>query len=175
MQLFSADARIYFLNFKLFLSKTWINCPQKLLIIGPNFIFQYCQPAQNQPKFHFLFHKNGSLCNFYISNDFDIRNCIINYMFWIYFQKIENKSCHQETSAGCNCATVIRICNIFSFNFGNCAWNRKQIDMLRRNFVNYCNSIWNTGINFHDINHKVFFCLFIHPWFVIISCFFYWQ
>ena len=32
---------------------------QKLLIIGPNF-FQYCQPAQNQPKSQFLFHKNCS-------------------------------------------------------------------------------------------------------------------
>ena len=30
--------------------------PQKLLIIGP-FFFQFCQPAQNQPKFQFLFHK----------------------------------------------------------------------------------------------------------------------
>ncbi len=45
--------------------KTFKNCPQKLLIIGPNFFFQYCQLAQNQPKSHFLFHKNVSL-DFYI-------------------------------------------------------------------------------------------------------------
>ena len=35
-------------------TKTWRNCPQKLLIFGQNFFFQYCQ-AQNQPKSHFLF------------------------------------------------------------------------------------------------------------------------
>ena len=34
--------------------------PQKLLIIGPQFFFHYCQPAQKQPKFHFLFHKKSS-------------------------------------------------------------------------------------------------------------------
>ena len=28
--------------------------------------FQYCQPAQNLPKSHFLFHKNVSLRDFYI-------------------------------------------------------------------------------------------------------------
>ena len=27
---------------------------------------QYCQLAQNQPKSHILFHKNGSLRDFYI-------------------------------------------------------------------------------------------------------------
>ena len=32
--------------------------PQKLLIIGQNFVFQHFQPAQIQPKFQFLFHKN---------------------------------------------------------------------------------------------------------------------
>jgi len=31
-----------------------------LLIIGTNFFFQYCQPAQIQPKSQFLFHKNCS-------------------------------------------------------------------------------------------------------------------
>jgi len=40
--------------------KTWKNRPQKLLIIGPNSFFQYCQPTQNQPKSQFLFHKNFS-------------------------------------------------------------------------------------------------------------------
>ena len=32
--------------------------PQKLLIIGPDPFFQYCQSAQIQPKPQFLFHKN---------------------------------------------------------------------------------------------------------------------
>ena len=40
--------------------KTWKNHPQKLLIIAPKFFFQYCQPAQIQPKSQFLFHKNCS-------------------------------------------------------------------------------------------------------------------
>ena len=40
--------------------------PQKLLIIGPNLFFHYCQPPQNQLKSHFLFHRNVSLLNFYI-------------------------------------------------------------------------------------------------------------
>ena len=38
----------------------------KLLIIAPQFSFQYCQPAQNQPNSHFLFHKNVPLHEFYI-------------------------------------------------------------------------------------------------------------
>ena len=37
-----------------------------MFIICPIFFFQYCQPAQNQPKSHILFHKNGSLEDFYI-------------------------------------------------------------------------------------------------------------
>ena len=32
----------------------------------PHFFLKYCQPAQNQPTFHILFHKNGSLHDFYI-------------------------------------------------------------------------------------------------------------
>ena len=32
----------------------------------PISFFQYCQPAQNQPKSHILFHKNVSLRGFYI-------------------------------------------------------------------------------------------------------------
>ena len=46
-------------------TKTWINQPQKLLIIGPQFFFQYFLPAQNQHKSHILFHKNGSLRDFF--------------------------------------------------------------------------------------------------------------
>ena len=67
MQLFSADAgvRISF-------------CPRKhektALKVAHNrppgpplhLFFQYCQPAQNQPKSHFRFCKNVSLRDFYI-------------------------------------------------------------------------------------------------------------
>ena len=44
------------------------NSPQKFLIISPNYFYhcQYCQPAQNQLKSNFLFHKNVSLCDFNI-------------------------------------------------------------------------------------------------------------
>ena len=70
MKNFSADATIFSKNFKLFfLLQTWKNHPQKLLIISPHF-FQYCQPAQNQPKSHFLFHKNISLRDFYTMTHF---------------------------------------------------------------------------------------------------------
>ena len=41
--------------------KTWTKHRQKVLIIVP----QYCQPAPNQPKFNFLFHKNVSPHIFY--------------------------------------------------------------------------------------------------------------
>ena len=47
-------------------TRTWKNHPQNLLIIGKSFFFRYCQPAQNRPKSHFLFHENVSLCAFYI-------------------------------------------------------------------------------------------------------------
>ena len=60
MQLFSKDATISLKKFGPL--KTWKKHPQKLLIIGLNF-FQYCQPAQNQSKSQFLFHKNCSTCN----------------------------------------------------------------------------------------------------------------
>ena len=39
----------------------------KVAHIRPPFFFQYCQLAQNQPKSHFLFHKNVFLCDFYIT------------------------------------------------------------------------------------------------------------
>ena len=44
-------------------------CPQKHEKNGLkscSIFFQYCQPAQNQPKSHILFHKNVSLHDFYI-------------------------------------------------------------------------------------------------------------
>ena len=68
MQPFSADATIFLKKMKLFFCplKTWKNHLQNLLIIGPQYFFQYCQPAQNQPNSHFLFHKNVSLRDFYI-------------------------------------------------------------------------------------------------------------
>ena len=40
--------------------------PSKVAHNRPNFFFHYSQPAQNQPKSHFLLHKNFSLHNFYI-------------------------------------------------------------------------------------------------------------
>ena len=58
MQLFSADAKIFLK--KILPIKTWENSPQKLIKFDPNFFHQYCQPAQNQPKYQFLFHKNCS-------------------------------------------------------------------------------------------------------------------
>ena len=39
--------------------------PSKVAHNRPSIFFQYSQPAQNQPKSHFLFHKNVSLHNFY--------------------------------------------------------------------------------------------------------------
>ena len=33
---------------------------------GLHYFFQYCQPARNQPKSYFLFHKNVTLRDFYI-------------------------------------------------------------------------------------------------------------
>ena len=44
---------------KKLLSKVAHNRPKR-------FFFQSCQPAQNLPKTHFLFHKNVSLHDFYI-------------------------------------------------------------------------------------------------------------
>ena len=35
------------------------------LVLHPVRNFQYCQPAQNQPKSYILFHKNGSLQELY--------------------------------------------------------------------------------------------------------------
>ena len=46
MQFFSADATIFL--------------PSNVANNRPQFIFEYCQPAQNQPKSQFLFHKSCS-------------------------------------------------------------------------------------------------------------------
>ena len=46
--------------------KTEKNYSQKLLIIGTKLFLQYCHPAQYQPKSHILFHKKGSLRDFYV-------------------------------------------------------------------------------------------------------------
>ena len=51
MQCFSVDATI----FNYFLPMTTKGCSHLAQIF-----FQYCQPAQNQPKSQFLFHKNYS-------------------------------------------------------------------------------------------------------------------
>jgi hypothetical protein len=67
MQFFSADATIFKekLNF-LFAPGTKKNELLKLLIIGPQFFFQYCQPAKNQPKISDIFHRNLPPCDFSI-------------------------------------------------------------------------------------------------------------
>ena len=85
------------------------------------------------------------------------RNCVGNYMFWIHFQKIENKSCNQETSSGCHCATVFRIWNFLWFSLGDWVWNPKQSDLLLCIYFYHCKYNWITSINFHDICHKVIF------------------
>ena len=73
MQLFSADATKFSKN--ILLPKTWKHGPKKLLIISPNFFFQYCRSAHNQPKYLFLFYKNVSLLDFYIMT-------LIGIIFW---------------------------------------------------------------------------------------------
>ena len=55
-----------------------LNYQLKTSIIGPQFLFQYCQLNQNQPKSHFLFHKNVSLRDY---NDFDSK-CVWIFIFW---------------------------------------------------------------------------------------------
>ena len=65
MQLFSADATMFFV---------WFFCPRKLekpaSKVAHNrpkgFFFQYCQPAQIQPKSQLLFHKNLPPRDFFI-------------------------------------------------------------------------------------------------------------
>jgi hypothetical protein len=43
---------------------------RSVVTLRPNFVFQYCQLAQNQPKSQFLFHKNCSPRDFIMYNDF---------------------------------------------------------------------------------------------------------
>ena len=68
MQLFSADAAIFFLK-RLDFFCPWKHEKASLKSCSahnqPKLFFSvYCPPAQNQPKSHFPFHKNGSLRNF---------------------------------------------------------------------------------------------------------------
>ena len=66
MQLFSADTAIFKIKINIFLlMKTKQNKILKSSILYSPTFFQYCQLAQNQPKSHILFDKNGSLRDFY--------------------------------------------------------------------------------------------------------------
>ena len=58
MQIFSADATIFFRNdFKVFLlPKTWKNLPQKLLI-SPEPFFMYWPGGQNSPETKISYHQ----------------------------------------------------------------------------------------------------------------------
>ena len=69
---FSADAKIFFKNRKIYFSHENIkNLPSKVAYFkAQSEKFQYCQPAQNQLKYHTLFHKNGSPRDLFIRNDF---------------------------------------------------------------------------------------------------------
>jgi hypothetical protein len=67
MQVFSADATIFKKKIELFFAPENIKKKtSKVAHNWPPIFFQYCQPAQNQLKSHFLFHKNVSLRDFYI-------------------------------------------------------------------------------------------------------------
>ena len=59
MQLFSVDDKI-FKKKKTFAHENMKNLPSKVAYFMAQFFFQYCQPAQKQPKSQFLFHKNCS-------------------------------------------------------------------------------------------------------------------
>ena len=66
MQLCSVDATTFK---KKFLFRPWKHEKKNATKVAhnlPKFFFQYCQPAQNLPKSHILFHKNGSLRDFCI-------------------------------------------------------------------------------------------------------------
>ena len=61
MQLFCADTKYNVLkkiSTFFFAPENMKKDPQKLLIIGPDPFFHYCQSAQIQPKYQLLFHKN---------------------------------------------------------------------------------------------------------------------
>ena len=60
------DATIFLKNCNFFCPWKHEKTPSKVSHNRPKISFQYCQPVQNQPKFHILFHKIGFLRNFYI-------------------------------------------------------------------------------------------------------------
>ena len=67
MQLFSADATIFLKKLKKKNAPENVNNPlSKVAHNQHNLFFQYCQPAQNQPKSYFLFDKDVSLRDFNI-------------------------------------------------------------------------------------------------------------
>ena len=74
MQLFCADATIFF-NWNIFLPVKTLETTLKAYFTAQIF-FQYCQPAQNLPKSHILFHKNSSLRDFYTMNLYTLRSVI---------------------------------------------------------------------------------------------------
>ena len=80
----------------------------------PQFFFQYCQPAQNQPKSHFLFHKNASRCDFYIMTlstdikDWALKSCSSWHPYEMLFPKFN--SCRTDLhKSGASIATYLTL------------------------------------------------------------------
>ena len=82
MQIYNIFRKILILVFPM---KTSKKTSSKVAHNRPPFFFQYCQPAQNQPKSHILFHKNGSLRDFY---DFAFISLLSTYWTPSYLKKI---------------------------------------------------------------------------------------
>ena len=128
--------------------KTWKNCPQKLLIIRPIF-FQYCHPAQNQPKSQFLLKKLLTAQLMY--NDFGLKSnrkldVQLRNMSKQMSLKIEN--CNSKSHW--ICSKTLRIETKWKLELKVCGWwlqsKSLYISHVVSNFygtdIENCASIW---------------------------------
>ena len=115
MQPFSADATIFFKKIKFFFApENMKKTPSKVAPNQPPIFFQYCQPAQNQLKSHFLFHKNVSLRN----NDFHLQmwkmfSILYGFVYLSLSHSDGQGSIRIKASSDKNCAILLQMKAVF--------------------------------------------------------------
>ena len=84
MQLFSADATMFLKNFQHFFAHEDKKNRPKIAHNWPDFFFSIASLPKISPKFilyHILFHKNGSLHNFYVQTLHTVNLCVSFYIY----------------------------------------------------------------------------------------------
>ena len=134
--------------------KTWKNWPQK----STQIFFQYCQPAQSQPKSQFLFHENFS------RRDLCITTVVTTISFYNRATVVWEKGGH-----GFSIIQDERKIKFLSISFCNCTKNDTNLNL--KNLAHPCTDIDFECFGFKKTNWKYVGSIQIN--FRMFSIFFY--